>query len=65
MKKRVRFLTAALLLAALLAGCSEAALPSATVPTEAPKESAQPAGGEKEPPPTPPVSVPDKSGYEE
>lgn len=72
MKKRVRFLTAALLLAALLAGCSEAALPSATVPTEAPKESAQPAAaaaqpvsGEKEPPPTPPVSAPDKSGYEE
>ena len=76
MKKRVCFLTAALLLAALLTGCSGAGAPSASAPSSAPATtptesaqpaaaSAQPAGGEKEPPPTPPVSAPDKSGYEE
>ena len=76
MKKRVRFLAAALLLALLLTGCSgtqavpEVSTPAA--PAEAPQEGAQPpaaatqsAGGGKELPPTPPVSAPDKSGYEE
>ena len=62
MKKRVYFLAAALLLALLLAGCSEAAAPSAPAPAETPKEGAQPAAAavqpvksEKELPPTPPA----------
>ncbi|MDO4989559.1 MAG: hypothetical protein Q4E45_03540 [Eubacteriales bacterium] len=78
MKKRVRFLTAALLLAALLTGCSGAGAPSAAAPTsapaQAPTESAQPAASAAQPtaetagnelPPTPPASAPDKRGYEE
>lgn len=70
MKKRVRFLAAALLLILLLTGCSEAAVPSAPAPAEAPSApppaaATQSVSGGKELPPTPPAAAPDKSGYEE
>ena len=79
MRQRLRRLTALLLLAALLAGCSAAspaaqntAAPAASAPSAPPApvqtpdsaEKAAESGG-KEIPPTPPSTMPDKSGYYE